>query len=30
MNIGVALNQVALEDYNPDWKALFEQEKAAL
>lgn len=30
MNIGVAINQVALEDYNPDWKALFEQEKAAL
>ncbi len=30
MNIGVANNQVALEAYNPDWKALFEQEKAAL
>ncbi len=30
MNIGVANNQVTLEIYNPDWKALFEQEKAAL
>lgn len=30
MNIGVANNQVILSDYNPDWKALFEQEKTAL
>ncbi len=30
MNIGVANHQVTLENYNPDWKALFEQEAAAL
>lgn len=30
MNIGVANNQVVLENHNPDWKVLFEQEKTIL